>query len=83
MVHTVALDTEPTLSSAASEDSEVFTAQAPQVRLVVLDLALSYLWDYQAEADPLVVAERALVQVDQAPAPPAALHRVRRKLYIN
>lgn len=83
MVHTVALAMEATLPSAASEVSEVCTALAPQVPLVVLDLALSYLRDYQVEADPVAVAERALVPVDQAPAPAAAVHRVRRKLYIN
>lgn len=63
MVHTAALATEATLRTAATkylaatQDSEVFTARAPQVPLAVLDLALSYLWDYQAEEDPVLVAE--------------------------
>lgn len=48
---------EATQDLAATQDSEVFTARAPQVPLAVLDLALSYLRGYQAEADPVLVAE--------------------------
>lgn len=55
MVHTAAM---VSAATHLAVDSEVFTAKAPQVLLVPLDLALSYLLDLHAEeADPAVLAE--------------------------
>lgn len=61
MVHTAALATEALCTAATQDmvatlDSELFTARAPQAPLAVLDLAPSCLWDFQDEADPVLVA---------------------------
>lgn len=81
MVHT------PTMASAAihlAVHTEAFTAKASQVLLEALDLALSDLWALVVlEAQPAVLAEQDQLQVDQAPAPAAALHPVRPKLFVH
>lgn len=79
MVHTAAMASAATPFTVVSE---VFTVVASKDPLATLDPALSYLWALEGQEERAVLEERARGQADRAPAPPAALHRAHRKLYV-
>lgn len=77
MVRTVVI-----VTASTQVDSIVVTAWEAQVPLVLLDLALSYLWRWEAEGHQALLAEAAQVQAGQV-APAAPLLRLLPRLYVK